>query len=189
MIKNKIKLSCRLFFLLFLCSTGFVLTSCFEDDETVEEKYKDWRLKNNQYLVEAENKSDENGNAYYTKIVPSWAPDGYVLIHWHNDRKLTANNLSPMDNSTVQIKYELYNIDDELISDSYSRTDSVYTSKPSQNIIGMWAAMTHMNVGDSVTLVIPSQSGYGERGQNPILPYSTLVYNVKMKAITAYEVP
>lgn len=170
-----------------LAATG--LTSCFEDEETTAERYKEWKEKNEIYLSEAESKLDADGKPYYTRIEPSWAPNTYFLIHWHNDRKLTQNNLSPMDNSTVKMKYELYNIEDIRISDSYANADSVYTSRPSQNIIGVWSAMTHMNVGDSVTVVIPASAGYGEVTYGGIPPYSTLIYNIKMKAVSAYEVP
>lgn len=179
----------RIFPVALSCGLLMSLTSCFDDEESTAEKYKEWRAENEQYLKEAAEQTQEDGSPYYTKIVPSWAPETYVLIHWHNDRALTQNNLSPMDNSTTQITYELFNVKGELISNSFSNRDSVYTSRPSQNIIGMWSALTHMNVGDSVTMVIPSQAGYGEVNYNGIPPYSALVYNVKLKAVTAYEIP
>lgn len=169
--------------------SGIALTGCFEDKESIAEQYKDWREKNEQYIVEAEGMKNDDGSSFYTRIVPSWAPNAFVLMHWHNDRSLTASNLMPMDNSTTKITYELFNVDGEKLSDSFSNTDSLYTSRPSSNIIGMWSALTHMNVGDSVTMVIPSQAGYGIRATGGILPYSTLIYNVKLKAVTAYEVP
>ncbi|MCH5218523.1 MAG: FKBP-type peptidyl-prolyl cis-trans isomerase [Muribaculaceae bacterium] len=165
------------------------LSGCFEDKETLAERYAEWRQKNEKYILDQEARVDAQGNAYFTRLTPSWAPDTYVLAHWHNDRRLTQNNLSPMDNSTVQVTYQLLNVDGEEISNSFSSADSVYTSRPSQNIIGMWVAMTSMNVGDSVTLVIPASAGYGERTYGQIPPYSTLVYGVKLKAIKAYEVP
>lgn len=164
------------------------LTSCFEDDDSVAVKYKEWRQRNEQYVLDEEARM-EGGVAYYSKIVPSWAPNAFSLVHWHNDRSLTQENLSPMDNSTVQITYELFDIDGKKLSDSFSNADSLYTSKPNQNIVGMWATLTNMHVGDSVTIVMPSQAGYGEVARGEILPYSTLIYNVKLRAITAYEVP
>lgn len=179
----------RIFSFLLLAIITAGMTSCFNDDDSVAEKYKEWREQNDKYVLEQEARTDENGDPYYTKIIPSWAPQAYSLVHWHNDRSQTAGNLSPMDNSTVQIKYELFNVEGEKLSDSFSNTDSLYTSRPSQNIVGMWATLTNMNVGDSVTIVIPSQAGYGELIRGNIPPYSTLVYNVKLKAIKAYEVP
>lgn len=165
------------------------VSGCLKDEDNISEEYVEWRDKNLKYLEEAEALTDENGNAYYERIVPSWATNTFALVHWYNDRSLTEKNLSPMDNSTVQITYELYNIDGDTISTSYASRDSLYTSKPYQNIIGVWAPLTQMHVGDSVKIVIPYQAGYGERKYGNIPPYSTLVYNIKLKAITAYEVP
>lgn len=179
----------RLLPLFLMCAFGLMLPSCFKDDDSPADQNKEWKAQNEQYVTDAMAKTGTDGTPYYTKISPSWAPETFVLVHWHNDRSLTENNLSPMDNSTTQIKYELFNIEGDKISDSYAAPDSVYTSRPSSNIIGMWAALTHMNVGDSVTLVIPSQAAYGDRTNSTIKPYSTLIYNVKLKAITAYEIP
>lgn len=165
------------------------LTGCFDDKESKAEQYREWRELNEKYVLDAEARKDENGDPYYTMITPSWAPGAFALIHWHNDRSLTEKNLSPMDNSTIRMTYELFDIDGEKISDSFANTDSVYQSQPNKNIIGVWTALTHMNVGDSVTLVLPSQAGYGEVSFSDIKPYSTLIYNIKLKAVTAYEVP
>ena len=168
---------------------GLTLSSCFDDDETVAEKYKEWKTQNEEYLSDAQKQTNDDGTPYYTKIVPSWAPETYVLVHWHNDRSLTQNNLSPMDNSTTKIKYQLFDIEGEELSNSFANTDSVYTSQPMANIIGVWAGLTNMHVGDSVTMVIPYQAGYGEYATGSIKPYSTLVYGIKLKSIPAYEMP
>ena len=171
------------------CSPALFLSSCFHDDEPVDEKYKEWKEQNDQYVTREMERTDENGEPYYTKIVPSWAPETFTLVHWHNDRKLTENKLMPISTSTVDITYELFDINGEKISDSFSNRDSIYTSRPNQNIIGVWAALTSMHEGDSVTLVIPSQAGYGKATYSDIKPYSTLIYNIKLKAIPAYEIP
>ena len=175
--------------MLLLCGAGLALTACFDDSDPIAEQYKEWKEQNEQYLAEAEAQIDADGKPYYTKIVPDWAPNAYVLMHWHNDRTQTENNLSPMDNSTVSITYELFDIEGKRISDSFSNIDSLYTSRPSSNIIGVWAGLTHMHIGDSVTMVMPADAGYGEYPNQGIKPYSTLIYNIKLKAIPAYEVP
>ena len=183
MLKRDIKTIRRLIPAALLCCFGIMLTGCFDDSDSVADKYKEWRTLNQNYFDSVENTGE------YTRIVPDWAPGGYTLAKWHNDRTLTENNLSPMDNSVVNITYELFDINGKRLSDSFARQDSVYSSRPNQNIIGVWAALTNMHVGDSVTLVIPSQAGYGEVERTGIPPYSTLIYNIKMKAIPAYEVP
>ena len=172
-----------------MCCAGIMLSACFEDKDSIPEKYREWKEQNEKYMADAEAMTDENGKLHYEKIIPSWAPEAFALVHWHNDRSQTEKNLSPMDNSLVSITYQLLDINGKELSSSFDRTDSLYTSRPSNNIIGVWVALTNMHIGDSVTMVIPSQAGYGEASHGGITPYSTLVYNVKMKAIPAYEVP
>lgn len=166
-----------------------LFSSCLKDKE--EEDYSAWRQENIDFVAKAEAETVD-GKKVYEKIVPSWAPGEFVLIKWHNDRALTANNLSPLDNSLVDIKYEMKNINGDDWGDSYSSTtygDSIYQSRPCNNIVGMWAALTQMHVGDSVTLIIPASAAYGAAARSPILPYSALIYNVKLKKIKAYELP
>ena len=163
------------------------LTSCFEDNEPVAEEYADWKAKNEAY-IEAVKDSAEGGKPFFTKMAPDWAPNAFALVHWHNDTTLTRKNLSPMDNSMVRITYELFDIEGKRLSDSFSNPDSVYTSRPSSNIMGVWYPLTQMHIGDSVTIVLPYQSGYGTMSYSGIKPYSTLIYNIKMKGISAYEI-
>lgn len=171
------------------CGAGLLLSACFNDDDPVSEKYREWRERNEAFVEEAEARTNEDGTPYYTRIVPSWAPDAFSLVHWHNDRSLSEGKLKPMDNSTVQITYELFDIDGKRISDSFSSADSLYTSQPNRNIVGVWSTLTQMSVGDSVSIVIPSQAGYGISTYGGISPYSTLIYNIKLKAIKTYDLP
>ncbi len=171
--------------LLLLPVFAFLLSSCLKDDENLTE-YTEWKNKNDEYMTKMENLT-ENGEKVYTKVVPSWATLDYVLIKWHNDRSLTENNLVPMSTSTVNIKYEMEDIEGNALGNSYSSTDSIYQSCPNQNIVGMWAAMTSLHVGDSVTIIIPAMSAYGSSSRGSIKPYSALIYHMKMKSIPSYE--
>lgn len=169
------------------CALLLMMQSCLGDDNTND--YTDWINANRAY-VDSISKVTENGLPVYKKITPDWAPNNSVYIKWHNDTTLTSKNLSPMSNSTVNITYRFENIYGTLIQDSYSNTahgDSIYQSRPNQNIVGMWVGMLNMHVGDSVTMVIPSESGYGAQSSSAVAPYSTLVYHVKMKGIPSYE--
>lgn len=159
--------------LLPLCS------SCLHGEQ---DDYEEWRQLNDAYI----SRIDLN---VYEKIVPDWAPQNSVYIQWHNDRSLTANNLVPMSNSTVMLKYELEDINGTKIENSYSKQDSVYISQPNQNVMGMMIAMTHMHVGDSVTMIIPYPSGYGSEYRNSMKPYTNLIFHAKLKGIKAYEKP
>lgn len=171
-------------FLFILPLLATMLTSCFEDVATID--YTAWRTQNDNYLTEASAKT-ENGKKVFTKIVPEWATKNYVLMQWHNDTTLTAKNIVPTSTSTVNIKYELRNINGDLIDSSYSQTDSIYQSQPQNNILGMETAMVNMHVGDSVTLVVPAQAGYGINGSGSVLPFSTLVFHLKMVGVPKYD--
>lgn len=167
------------------------LPSCLGNDDDTLEKYKDWYEKNNQYLTDAENRM-ENGEKYYQRIVPVWSPGNYLLMRWHNDRSLTEKNLQPLSNSTVDLKYELQNINGDVIDSSYASTtygDSIARFKPNGTVLGFWTALTNMHEGDSVTAVVPYAAGYGANGSGSVLPYSTLIFNIKLKKVVAYELP
>lgn len=166
---------------------AMLFTACIDDEEVTD--YSAWKQQNEEFVTKMEALT-ENGEKVYTKISPVWAPSDYVLIKWHNDRKLTEKNLKPLSNSTVNIKYEMEDCEGESLGNSYSMTsygDSIYQSMPNQNITGMWIALTNMHVGDSVTMVIPAGSAYGASSTGSILPYSALVYHVKMKGVPKYE--
>lgn len=165
------------------------VTACNSDlpeDDSVE-----WNQRNQEYLVTAENRT-ENGKPYFTRVSPDWAPSAYVLMHWHNDRSLTASNLQPLDNSTCYVKYELENIDGERLQTSYEMTtygDSIYRCRPCDNIVGFWTALRNMHAGDSVTVVIPANAGYGPAISGKVKAFSTLIYHMKLKSVPAFEIP
>lgn len=171
--------------------SAFSLTSCLDDNDNSVD-YTEWIERNEKYLTDTEAKVDSiSGKKLYERIVPSWCPTVFVLATWHNDRSLTAGNLVPMDNSTVDVIYECRYVDGTLLDKSYNNTtygDSIYRCKPSDNIVGFWSMLTNMHVGDSVTCVIPTNAAYGASSLT-VIPYSTLIYHMKLKAIHAYETP
>lgn len=162
-------------------AVGFAssLSSCLKGEM---DDFEDWRDANDAWL-EKTDLSD------YERISPKWAPGNEVYIKWHNDRSLTADNLRPLSTSTVDMKYELEDIEGNSLGNSYSTKDSVYQSVANQNIIGMWIAMTTMHVGDSATLVIPYSSAYGATSRGSIKPFTNLIYRVKIKQVKAFEKP
>ena len=176
----------KLFFALPLLP--LLLSGCLKDDNG-SIPYMEWKKQNDEYITRLESEVSA-GTSEYTKFSPDWAPYNSVFIKWHNDRSLTASNLKPLSTSTVNITYSMTDIDGNDLGDSFSATvwgDSIYQSKPNQNILGMWIAMINMHEGDSVTMVIPYISGYGARAMSTIKPYSNLIYNVKMKKVVKYE--
>lgn len=150
-------------------------TSCLGDDVV---DYTEWREQNDAYINQL------NKNEYQT-VLDDWAPQNPVYMKWHNDRSLTADELSPMANSTVNCIYELTDIEGTLLDRSYNSYtgDSIYTCLPQNSVIGFQVALMNMHVGDSVTVVIPYVSGYGATKNGSIRPYTNLIFGLKLKSI------
>lgn len=166
------------------------LAGCLDKDDD-DKDYSGWRKENLAY-VEKEASRTEDGSDYYDRIVPVWAPGEYVLVHWHNKRAPYGEKRTPLDNSTVHIKYHVRLIDGTPVDSSYNlkaHGDSIYQTRPNSNITGMWAALTQMNVGDSVSMVVPYRSGYGNVKSGKVKPYSTLLFDVKLVDIPGWETP
>ena len=164
-------------------------SSCMSDNNW--DKYEEWRNDNIAWYEQLKTRTDDQGNPYYTRLSPAWDPSCGVLIHFFNDRRLTEGNLSPLQTSTVDMKYlgQFYN--GEPFDSSYTSTqygDSIYRSRVSDNIVGWQVALNAMHVGDSVEVIIPFSSAYGANGYMSIPPYSYLRFYMKLVDIPAYEI-
>lgn len=162
---------------------GFA-TSCSSDDESdTWEEYADYREANIKYIEDAEALKGSDGKPLYTRVVPAWNKNAYVLMRWFNDTVETQGNLRPLYTSTVDVKYYGRTYQDEPFDSSYlslSPADSVVRfSLPS--LVSGWAiAMERMHVGDTVEVLIPFAQGYGSSSSGIIKPYSTLKFNIKL---------
>lgn len=175
----------KLLFMLPLLALVFAACSSDDDDiDDVWEKYADWREVNDQWIEDQAELTNPDGSKVYTKVVPEWNKNAYVLMRWHNDTTQTQNNLRPLYTSTVDVKYIGRLYDDQPFDSSYVRTepaDSIYRCRVSSNITGWVIAMERMHVGDSVTVLIPYTVGYGSKSQGSyIKPYSTLQFGIKL---------
>ena len=174
----------KLLYAVILAAVGStMLVSCLGD--SVYDQYKEWREKNDDWYA----RQAQSGQ--YTMIKAAWDPSAQVLMRWHNDTMLTKNNLKPLLTSTVDVKYKLNLYDGTPVDSSYnvvSPADSVYRSMVNENVEGWMIALTYMHVGDSCTIVIPYQQGYGSTIKSDLLlPYSVLVFDVKLKDIYKYK--
>lgn len=166
-----------------------IAASCGDDNNWKD--YTDWRNTNNAWIAAQADSLNPDGSKFYTRIVPDWDPGAYVLIHYFNDRSLTAGNLSPIYTSTVDVKYigQLY--DGTVFDTSFANTangDSIYRTRLNGVIQGWTIALEDMRVGDSCEVVIPWQQGYGAQGSGIIQPYSALKFGIKLVDIPAYEI-
>lgn len=165
--------------------TLLCLAACMKDDDYKD--YADWRNENIDYITAAEIEMID-GQKRYEKVVPKWDPATFVLMQWHK-RGNSASSLTPLDNSTVSLKYLLTDVKGDTIDSSYSQPDSLYVCKPCEMITGFWVAATMMHPGDSVTTIVPYTSGYGITGSGSVKPFSTLIFQIKLDSIISYDKP
>ena len=157
-----------------------VLSSCLNDDNNLAD-YSEWKALNDEYIAKAEIESDAHG-LIYEKFVPVWDNNVYVLMRWHNDRAATDGDLTPISNSTIRVKYTLTNIEGDTLDSSAS-----FNCQPNSMITGFWTAVTNMHVKDTVTAVMPYTAAYGAFGSGSVLPYSTLIFGIRLDSILSYE--
>ena len=159
------------------------LDSCL--GENTYDKYKDWREKNDEWYQR------QTASGEYTTLVAPWDPSAQVLIRWHNDTMLTKDHLKPLLTSTVDVKYHLRNYINVAADSSYnnvSPADSIYRTVVNQNVEGWMLALTRMHVGDSCTVIVPYQQGYGSVSRSDaILPFSNLIFDMKLVNIYKYK--
>lgn len=176
---------------LFLFVLGVVaFASCSDDNDSTWDEYKDWREENVKFFEEQKFLMTPQGVNYYQTLTPAWNSSAQVLIRYFNDRSLTAGNLTPMLNSTVDVKYIGRMYTGEAFDSSYTQTangDSIFRTQPTGVIPGWQIALMNMHVGDSVEIVIPYNLAYGSSGSGVIKPYSTLLFNLKLVDIPFYE--
>ncbi|MBO5052745.1 MAG: FKBP-type peptidyl-prolyl cis-trans isomerase [Muribaculaceae bacterium] len=171
-----------------------IFTACNDDDSSkTDANYAAWNKANQAWLDEQQNRLDENGKAYYKKVVPTWNSSAYVLIHQFNDPEETKDNLVPLLTSTVDVRYRVTLYDGTPIDSSSTITSPVpgalRTQLNSSGLISGWKiALTHMHVGDTCEIIIPYAQAYGITGLNTVKPYSNLVFNMRLLDIPYYEV-
>ncbi len=175
--------------ILMLAAVAALIASCV--GQSVEDEYKDWRQTNTEWFSMQVNRTDASGKSYYKMLGAPWDPSAQTLIHWHNDTMLTRNNLKPLYTSTVDVKYRLRLYDGTAIDSSYTSTspaDSVTRFVMPGTLIEGWVmAMMNMHVGDSCSVIVPYQQGYGSVTMGKVKPFSTLVFDIKLVSIYGYE--
>lgn len=91
------------------------------------------------------------------------------------------------DSTEVEVHYEGTLIDGTVFDSSYKRNKPA-TFRPDQVIKGWKEALTMMPEGSVWKLFIPSELGYGERGQGATIPgNSTLVFTVEVLKVKTPE--
>ena len=92
----------------------------------------------------------------------------------NKDVKVTAS-----DTTEVEVHYEGKLIDGTVFDSSYTRNQPA-TFRPNQVIKGWTEALKMMPEGSIYELTIPYNLAYGERGNQAIPPYATLIFKVEV---------
>lgn len=175
-----------------------VATSCEEkkkEDEPVNywEEYANWRKDNQAFFEEKYAQTDSTGSLVYERVTPSWDAGSTILMRWYNDRALTQDEPQPISTSYIDVIYKGTTYKGDVFDSSFDNTqhgDSIYRSQLSNNIKGWVIALTNMHVGDHCEIIIPHSCGYGDAYTSDLLlPYSTLVFDVKFRGIPGLEKP
>lgn len=82
----------------------------------------------------------------------------------------------------VEIQYAGYLLSGEMFESSYQRNKSFeFTAGDSTIIKGLNMGISYLSKGSHARLIIPSEFGYGARGQKPyIMPFSTLIFDIEV---------
>ena len=85
----------------------------------------------------------------------------------------------PADTSLVTVHYEGRLLNDSVFDSSYKRGEPTIF-RANQVIKGWTEALIHMPAGSVWEVYIPQDQAYGEREQNIIKPFSTLIFKIEL---------
>lgn len=178
-----------------------LITSCLFSacDETSEvNEYADWRNRNQRFVdsiaAVAEENADGNWRIYKSYTLPPDNPNdltvvkdvnNYVYCHIEENGTGTA---SPIYTDSIRASYRVWLINDILIDQSFRGEFNPAISVPSKfamssTIIGWTTALQQMRTGDSWTIYIPYELGYGKRQSGDVPGYSALKYWVNLAGV------
>ncbi len=189
------RLSKFTYFLLALLAPLF-LASCSEEDNTVEE-FPDWENTNNAYFASLYNYAAGVSDGSW-KVIKNFT--------FNDDIEATAENSivvevleagtgsgCPMYTDSVLVDYRgrllpSTSYEDGYVFDqSYDGDYNPATAKPAKLYVGgvvdgFATVLQYMHIGDHWRVYIPYQLGYGEVDNGDIPAYSTLVFDIALRA-------
>ena len=133
----------------------------------------------NQKLKSAEQTAwlEKNKNATGVKTTPSGLQYKIITL---------GNGAKPTDTDNVKVHYHGTLIDGTVFDSSIDRGEPI--SFPLNRVIPGWTeGVQLMPVGSTFEFYIPSELGYGERGQGPIPANATLIFKVELLDINPAE--
>ena len=178
-----------------------LITSCLFSacDETSEvNEYADWRNRNQRFVdsiaAVAEENADGNWRIYKSYTLPPDNPNDLTVVkdvnnyvYCHIEENGTGTT-SPIYTDSIRASYRVWLINDILIDQSFRGEFNPAISVPSKfsmssTIIGWATALQQMRTGDSWTIYIPYELGYGKRQSGDVPGYSALKYWVNLAGV------
>jgi len=186
-------------YLMVLMVAVFGLSSCSEDDDSVEE-FPDWQSYNESYWESLYSTTEAKIKAGDTswKIIRNYsypadatlAKTDYIIVHVKEEGKGSG---CPLYTDSVRVHYSGHLLPSTSYTSGYI-FDSSYTGElnpataiPSKFAVGslidgFCTALQYMHIGDRWEVYIPYQLGYGVTDSDNIPGYSTLVFDVMLVA-------
>ena len=193
------------YFLAVALFAAFVLASCSEEDDTVEE-FPNWQARNdaffNSLTDSVMNLLELNPARTDWKRIKSWSKSDsiegsnsdYIIVNVIEEGD--AASATPLYTDTVTVHYLGRLLPSVSYPYGYVFDQSYYgnyyddVSKPLQMAIGnsggnmlvdgFATALQHMRRGDHWMVYIPYQLGYGSQSQTGVPAYSTLIFDLRL---------
>ena len=189
--------------MLFALLSPLVLASCSEDDNTVEE-FPDWRNRNEAYfsdiLSTAKANTDGSWKVFLSYALEDTIPttdNDYIAVKVLREGPSAADDVNyehcPMFTDSVKVNYrgrlvpstsyaEGYVFDQSYVSDEPDNTSLPVKFRVGDLVTGFTTALQYMHIGDYWRVYIPYWLGYGSTGSTSIPAYSTLIFDIELKA-------
>lgn len=153
--------------------------------QEVEENQKKQMAEQEAAMREMEAKEKNDREKYLTdnKISQMATASGLIYIETKK-----GSGAKPTANDIVKVHYTGKLLDGTTFDSSVDRGQPV--EFPLNQVIPGWTeGLQLMAKGGKAKLIVPSTIGYGPRGQGPIPPFSTLVFDVELIDITTGQQP
>ncbi len=171
------------FILLALALLFIIVSACVSTPEDPSVAYAKWKTDNENYF-----KSLKDSASYFVYEIP--ANRGGGSFYSKIIKKGDSLSVSPTSTDTVLVNYRGIMLSGYIFDQTYTTLNPVsdLLATPryfavNRLIAGFSEALMQMKVGEFRRVVLPHTLCYRDTGYNIIPPYSTLVFDIQLKAI------
>jgi len=139
---------------------------------------KEWKSQNESYFT---NMKDSTSYTFFTYPVSSGSISYYYKITTPGDE----NSVSPVIGDQVRVNYRGRlvngNIFDQTFTTKVIDSNATPITLYDNEVISGWTYnLLQMKVGETRSVVLPQELGYGAQGQGAISPYSTTIWVIQL---------